>query len=150
MADYPAARSAIATILAAVAITSPVSASITKVYERQPDAGEGLNEFPCVLITGATIEVSRATGLRERRYTVGLRLAVRPIAGGAMHDLLDAFKEAIITAFDLKQALGGGVAGFMVESGPNWLNKEPFVDGGSQWEEAELIIRVDDAPTLGS
>lgn len=149
MADYPAARSAIATIIDAVTITSPVAASIVKVYERRPDAGTGLSEFPCVLITGATIDVDRSSGLRERTYTVGLRLVVRPIAGAPMQDLLDAFKEGIISAFDAKQALGGGVEGCMVVSGPNWTNKEPFVDGGAQWEEGDLVIRIEDAPTLG-
>lgn len=152
MADYLTARAAIATIIDAVAITVPVATSIVKVYESRPDAGEGLNEFPCVLITGASSRRLRGpSSRRERQYRIGLRLVVRPVdGGGTMQAVLDALKEAIADAFDAKIMLGIAGGGYHVIEGPNWPEKEPFADGGLIWEDGELVLQILDTATLAA
>jgi len=150
MADYRAARAAIAATLGTVAITSPISLSIARVYETRPDAGEGLQDWPCILITGAAIDRwSRSAGLRERVYRVGLRLGVRSSGQGeSMQDVVQAFREAIGAKFDADLALG--TSGFHVSDGPIWPAIEVQVDGGAVWDDGEMLIEaVDDGAFAG-
>lgn len=147
MADYLTARTQIASILSAVSITTPVSAVMDHVYETPVDGG-AVNRFPCVEITGYTLRYVRGPGgKRERTYGVGLRLTVKPIPPTGMHDVLAAFKEAISLAFDgaVLLTLQGG---YQVLEGPNWTLAEPVVDGGTAWDEGEIVISIKDTATF--
>lgn len=149
MATYTAARAAIAATIAAVAITDPDDVTIATVHETRPDAGVQ-GEAPSVLITGFAMRYQRgAGGKRERLYSVGLRLMVRPTALSAvpMQETLDALKNAISEAFDTKVTLGLG-GGYSVVEGPNWSNTEPTSDGGVLWDEGEIIISIKDTATF--
>lgn len=146
MADYLTARSAIATIIGAVAITTPVAVQIAHVYEFMPDSGS-LNQFPSVVITGYQLRYVRGpSGKRERMYTIGLRLMTQPVAASAaqIQDTLDALKEAISAAFDAKIMLGLGGAYHVLE-GPNWTSQTPVVDVGLAWDDGEILLSIKDA-----
>lgn len=150
MADYLTARAAIASIIGAVAISSPVVAALSgNVYETRPD-GVDINRYPAVMITGYTSRYLRGpSSKRERMYSVGLLVLVKPIAGATAHAQLEALKEAIGTAFDAKITLGLG-GGYHVIEGPNWLSKEPLEDGGITWDEGEILISLKDTATLSA
>lgn len=143
VADYLTARAAIASIIGAVTIASPVAAALSgNVYETRPDA-QDINRYPAVVITGYTSQYLRGVGKRERRYSVGLMVAVKPIDGATAEAQLQALKEAIATAFDAKVSLGIS-GGYHVIEGPNWISKESLEDGGITWDEGEILIALKD------
>lgn len=147
MADYLTARAAIAEIIAGVSIQTPAVAEIEHVYQYRPDGG-ALNKFPSVLITGFALRYQRgASGKREKTYTIGLRLAVRPVAGSSaqMQDILEAFKEAITAAFDAATMLNIAAGGYHVTEGPNWPHQEPESDGGVMWDDGEILLTIKSA-----
>lgn len=151
MADYSTARAAIASILGAVSITSPLALNMGAVYETRPQGGEGLMKFPCVLIGGAGIvEWSRAAGVRTRVYRVGLRLGTRPSGDNAhtAHAIFEAFREAMGVTFDDNVTLGLG-GNYSVVGGPIWPNIEPQVDNMTVWDDGELLVRIVDAVSFG-
>lgn len=152
MVDYIAARDAIASIIGAVSITDPISASIDGRVAVHND-GRTVEEMPAVVIVGYEARYLRPAGhTRKRIYTVGLRLVVREADDAAatpMHEVLDAFKEAIGAAFDSKITLGLG-GGYHVIEGPNWIQREPVSDGGALWDEGEIIIELGDARTFSA
>lgn len=149
MANYTEARAAIATIIEAVTITAPAEVGIKTVYMGRPDAG-AYGDDPCVHLTGYTLRYLRGPGgTRERQYTIGMRLFVRPVPlyDTSMQDVLDALKDAISEAFDTKITLDIG-GGFSVVEGPNWTSEEPTADGGGLWDEGEIIVLLSDASTF--
>lgn len=143
MADYLTARAAIASRIAAVTIAAPVATVIAQVYETMGD-GDSVEKFPAVIITGYAVRWERGNGQWIGTYTIGLRLVVRPISGASMRAQLDALKEAISLTFDGATKLG--IAGnYHVVEGPNWNLTEPQSDGGSVWDQGEIIVRLSDA-----
>lgn len=152
MADYPTAKAAIASIIDAVTIASPVATGIEQVYAERPQGGEGLMKFPCVLISGAAIEEwSRSAGVRQRTYRVGLRLGVRPTGDNSVsaHAIVEALRNAIGEAFDANVTLNLG-GEYSVIGGPTWPAIEPQADGMTVWDDGELLIRISDAVTFAS
>jgi len=147
MADYLTARAAIATIIGAVTITSPVTLSIAEMQETPTD-GVAVQQCPAVVIPGYQLRYLRGPGgKRERLYTISLRLAVRPADGATTNAQLDALKEAISSAFDAKVTLGLG-SGYSVIEGPNWTQEEPLRDGGTVWDEGEILVAIKDTATI--
>ncbi len=118
---WSAARAAIASILGAVIITEPVGMQIAKVYETEPQT---IGDFPCAIIMGYAMHVQRGAGLRIKTYQVRLRLVVREASLARKQELLEAFAEASITAFDGATRLGLADNYHVIE-GPNW--EEPHV-----------------------
>lgn len=144
MADYLTARAAIAAKLAAVSIATPVVTTIAQVDETGGDGGDATMKAPAVRITGYSVRYRRGpSSQRERTYTIGLRLMVRPIAGATMRATLEALKEAISEKFDGAVTLGLG-AGYHIVEGPNWIRNEPESDGGSVWDEGEIVLSIKD------
>jgi len=147
MVDYISARDAIAAILGTVAITTPIAASIQTV-DVTPDA-MAVEKAPAFVLVGYESRWLRAPGgTRRRIYTVGIRLIVRETTGAPMQEILEAFKEATGAAFDSKITLGLG-GGYSVVEGPNWIQREPVYDGGSLWDEGEIIVELGDSATFG-
>jgi hypothetical protein len=141
MGDYLTARAAVAARLLTVSIGAPVSANMAAVYETLPDMS-AVNKFPCVILTGATIEEVRgASGYREQTYRIGIRLMVRPIEGASMRDQLDGLKAAITAVFDGAVALGGNYHALA----PRWTQEEPEADGQGVWDDGEIVVRMTDA-----
>jgi len=120
MTTWSAARDAIAAILDSVAITVPVATSIKRVYTYRTGAE---TEFPCVVISSPPAKrVERGPGgYRAKTYDVDLHLMVRDAEIARAADILDAFEEAIIDAFDNAVALNFAASGYMLLSGPDWI-----------------------------
>jgi hypothetical protein len=92
------ARAQIAAILAAIYITDPVVLAIKRVYTTPPAT---VQDVPCFIIIPPALKVERgASGLRIKTYTVRIRCLVSDEALDRAHDLVDAFREAIVDAFD--------------------------------------------------
>lgn len=112
------ARDAIAAILLGVSITDPITDNIKLVYAYR-DHGEA--DFPCVVMPnppGKRVERG-PSGYRSKVYVVEMQLLVQDADGDRQANILDAFEEAIIDAFDNAITLGL-FAGYSVVSGPEW------------------------------
>jgi hypothetical protein len=118
MTTWNAARDAIATVLAGVSISAPVTAQIKKVHKYR-DVAE--TDFPCVVMPNPPGKVvSRGpSGYRNKLYNVLIQVLVRDADKDREAELLDAFEEAIIDAFDNAVTLGL-FSGYSVVEGPNW------------------------------
>ena len=149
MPSYIEARAAIAEIIREVRITEPDAIEIAHVYETRPDDG-AIKLAPSVTITGYSMRYQRFPGsTRERRYTIGLRLFVRPASASqaTMQGILDALKDAISEEFDTKVTLGLS-GGYSVVEGPNWNSEEPLYEGGGLLEDGEIIVLISDTATF--
>jgi len=134
--NWLTARAEIATILTGVAITSPISASIQRVFQTPP---KQLSDFPCVVIVGVQKgEPQRTAAIREREYTARLRLIVRDADLDRAADILDAFQEAIIDRFDINVTLNGKVS---LVHGPLWQEAGTFEAGGQEHPAADGLVR---------
>lgn len=141
--NWLTARAEIATILTGVAITSPIAASIVRVYQHPKT---NVTDFPSVMIVGvAKGEPERSSGLREREYTARIRLMVEDADLERQDELIDAFEEAIIDAFDANLTLNGKVSNL---NGPQWLEPGPIEAGGLNRAGADGLMRfrMFDAP----
>lgn len=124
--NWLTARAEIANILTGVAITAPLAQSIKRVYETPPKQA---SDEPYIIIIGtAKADPVRSSGLREREYTARLRLVVKDADINRAADIIDAFQEAIIDAFDQNLSLNGKVSNL---NGPQWL-EAGVVDAGGQ------------------
>jgi len=116
------ARTRIAAILAAIEITDPTDANILRVYETPPATVE---DAPCFVILPPALKLERAGGgLRIKTYTVRMRCLVADEAVDRAADLVDAFREAVVDAFDVDLTLAGTathIAGPDVEEARGWL-----------------------------
>lgn len=137
------ARAEIAATLTGIAITSPLVQTIQRVYETPP---KQVSDFPCLIIMGTAKDPpERSSGLRQRDYTARIRLIVEDADLDRAADIIDAFEEAMIVAFDGNLTLNGAVSNLI---GPSFL--EPgFVDVGGQEHrgvDAFVRFRMLDAP----
>lgn len=141
--NWLTARAEIAAILNGVAITSPIASSIQRVFETPP---KYVSDFPCVMIVGtAKADPERSSGLREREYTARIRLLVRDADINRAADIIDAFQEAILDAFDQNLTLNSKVSNL---NGPQWLEAGTLDAGGEdQWgSDAFVRFRMFDSP----
>ena len=122
------ARTRIAAILAAIEITDPTDANILRVYETPPATVE---DAPCFIIYPPALKTERAGGgLRIKTYTVRMRCLVADEAVDRAADLVDAFREAVVDAFDVDLTLAGTVTHIVgpdVEEARGWLFGREFV-----------------------
>jgi hypothetical protein len=102
-----AARTRIAAILAAVSITEPVEATIARVYE---NPWETVEDSPCFIFVPPPREVERGSSLRIKTYTLMMRCLVYDDARERASDMVDAFVEATIDAFDSDLTLNGSAS----------------------------------------
>lgn len=118
MTTWVSARDAMATLLGAVTITVPLSASIKAVYKYRDQIE---TDFPCVVMPnppGKRVERG-PSGYRVKLYDVVFQILARDSDMNRGAEILDAFEEAIIDAFDSSVTLGL-FAGYHVVSGPNF------------------------------
>lgn len=133
--NWLTARAEIATILSTVAITSPVASTIARVYETQPKQA---SDFPCVIIMGtAKGPPERSSGLRQRDYTARLRLLVQDADINRAADIIDAFQEAIVDAFDQNLTLNTKVSNL---NGPEWEEPATLDAGGQNQQGADGFV----------
>lgn len=147
--NWLTARAAIASIIGAVSITAPVAMSVRRVHETQPDA---IADWPCVVISGASMRVVRgSSGTRIKTYEVRLQLVARDADVRREEEILQAFSEAMVNAFDAKTRLGLADNYHVVE-GPNWHEPGRLELGGVGMGgmEGTLIVEMKDVVTFGA
>jgi len=101
---WAAARGALATALAAVSITSPISQTVKRVYESPPGT---VQDVPCFIIYPPEVRIDRSYGQRDKTYTVRCRLLVSDQDLDQAAALVDAFRESAIDKMDDNTELGG-------------------------------------------
>lgn len=141
------ARDEIVSILTGLAITDPAAATLAKVYENHRNQ---ITDFPCVIIMGAAKpDPVRSSALRDRSIEVRLRLVMRDADLHRTEAMLDAFQEAITTAFDGNLALNGRVSNL---NGPAWQEADTLDVGGQSRSVSDAIVTfqiVDDPGFAG-
>ena len=122
---YEDARSRIATVLAAVAITSPLALAIKKVYEDPPAAVE---DAPCFILYGSNGQAEWMVGgdATEESHVERCRLIVHDADLERAARLVRAFRAATIAAFKTESGLGGHA----VISSFRWEEPKAFTYGG--------------------
>lgn len=98
----------LAATLAQLSITSPVALTIAHVYDAPPKVVQVFPAF--VVCLPDTIEVERIDGLRTETNTVRCRYL--GLDGGdtaTTAEIADAFRQAVVSAFDAKVNGHGGV-----------------------------------------
>lgn len=134
--SWASARAEIAAILNGLAIGTPVAQALLRVYETPPKLAA---DFPCVVIMGiAKGEPQRAALIREREYTCRLRLLVQDADINRAADIIDAFQEAILVAFDGNLTLNGKVSNL---HGPQWQEAETLDVGGQTQQASDGFVR---------
>lgn len=95
---WAAARAELATQLATVSITSPITQTIRRVYQTPPGA---VQDTPCFIIFPPGVIVERPFGgLRIDRHRVRIALLLRDADKDRAGELVDAYREALITLVD--------------------------------------------------
>lgn len=115
------ARKRIAAILGQVVINDPLVAGIARVYQTPPPTVE---DVPCFIIMPPALKVERGSSLRIKTYTVRLRCLVSDEDFAQAADLVDAFREAVVDAFDSDVRLDNTVTlivGPNIEEARGWL-----------------------------
>lgn len=146
--SWRTARARIAVLLKGVAITSPATASILRVFETPPAQ---VSDFPCIIILGAEKAIDRST-TRRREYVAHLRLVVRDADLNRAADLLDAFQEAIDDTFDANLTIGQRITNLV---GPEWGLPDAPTGGDvggqiQQAADARLTITFYDDPAFAA
>jgi len=144
--SWRTARAEIATILTGLPITDPIAATILRVFQTPPAKA---SDFPCVIILGAVKGVDRSSSLRRRQYTAHLRLVVVDADLDRAADLLDAFQDAIIDAFDANVTLNQKVTNVV---GPNWELPAASDVGGQRQQAVDgtVELTIYDDPAFAS
>jgi len=131
------ARARIAAILGAISLAEPASVSITRVYETPPAQ---VQDTPCFIVIPPALEVKRgSSGLRIKTYTVRLSLLVTDEALDRAADLVDAFREAVVDAFDSDLTLAGTAT---MITGPNAEEASPIRYGGKDYTGIDFLLTV--------
>lgn len=117
--SWNTARAQLVTLLGSVAITSPVTASIKRVYPYRPG---NQADFPCIVLRNPPGKalIGRGGATRKMRYDVPIEVYVRDADLERAGEILDAFEEAIVDVLDVNVTLDLG-NGVVVQSGPDWL-----------------------------
>lgn len=138
MTDWPTVRAEVATLFTGVAITSPISTSIVRVYQQPP--GDSTPDQPSVVIVGADKQTRRLSALRRKTYTMHGRLLVYDANTAQAQAILDALEEALIAVIDQHVNLGGICS---LVTGPDW-SVEGWVDiGGNRFVAADFTMQID-------
>lgn len=151
--SWDTARAQLVTILGAVSITTPIAASIKRVYPYRP-ANQA--DFPCVVLRnppGKTL-IGRGGATRKVRYDVPIEVYVRDADLQRAGAILDAFEDAITDAFDSAVTLDLG-AGMHVQSGPDWqpADEVALSEGSSTpatYARGILTLVISEAKSFGA
>lgn len=97
-------RARIATDLATVAITSPITQTVKRVYATPPGV---IQDMPCFIIYPPALEFSRHSALRMKRYTVRIQFFITDQDLDRATDIVDNYREAVVDMFDQDVTLNG-------------------------------------------
>jgi hypothetical protein len=108
-----------------------------RVYATPPATVE---DIPCFIILPPALKVERgASGLRIKTYTVRMRLLVTDEALDRAADLVDAFREVMIDAFDSDITLNATVTQIV---GPNVEEARGWLYAGHEFTGMDCLLTV--------
>lgn len=132
------ARARIAAILAAVMITDPVITPIKRVYQ---NPWETVEDAPCFIFIPPARKVERSSGgLRIKTYTLTMRCLVHDDDLERAADMVDAFAEATIDAFDSDLTLSGTASDIKGPDAPQQAGG--FEYAGRRFVGMDLVLTV--------
>lgn len=103
--SWPTARAELKALLATVAITSPITQTIKKVYEFPPGA---IQDKPCFIIYPPAITIERRSGgWRSDRYRVRVALLVQDADKDRAAELVSAYIDKVTDLIDANVTLNG-------------------------------------------
>lgn len=133
------AKARIKTVLEGVSITTPETQSIARVFSDPPGSVPG-GDVPCFIIYPPSVAVGRGTARREKAYVVRLRLLVMDAGIEQAAAFVDAYREALVDAFDADVTLNGtaspGIIGQTVEEASG------FSYGGIDYTGFDCLLTV--------
>lgn len=143
---WAAVKARVVVTLATVNITAPITQTIKRVYPNPPGT---IQDFPCFIIYPPAVEVERRpSGWRKNTYIVRLRCVVSDQDMDQAAALVDAYREATITAFDADTTLEGNATVILAQA---FLEAGSVSIGGRDWTglDCMLTIRDDSDVTYG-
>jgi len=144
---YEDARSRIATVLATVAITSPLVLAIKRVYEDPPATVE---DHPCFIVYGSSGQAEWMVGgdATEEDHTERCRLVVHDADLERAARLVRAFRAATIMAFQAESGLASHATVFAFR----WEEPKGFTYGGRDYTGMDFLIgfHVNSPATVGA
>jgi len=130
------AKARIVAILEGVSITDPVS-EIKRVYPNPPGT---IGDVPCVIVYPPALTVVRqSSSLRKKTYTIRLRLLVTDADLATASALVDAYREAVVDAFDADLTLNYTAS---IIDGPNMEEAASFTYGQRQFTGMDCILGI--------
>jgi len=130
------AKARIVEILEGVSITEPQS-EIKRVYTDPPGT---VQDLPCFIIYPPALTVVRqSSSLRKKVYTVRLRLLVSDGDLATASALVDAYREAVVDAFDADLTLNFTAS---IIDGPNMEEAASFTYGQRQFTGMDCILGI--------
>jgi len=130
------AKARIVEILEGVSITDPES-EIKRVY---PDPPGTIADLPCFIVYPPALTVVRqSSSLRKKTYTIRLRLLVTDADLATASALVDAYREAVVDAFDADLTLNFTAS---IIDGPNMEEAASFTYGQRQLTGMDCILGI--------
>lgn len=135
---WATARAQIATVLAAVSVSSPITQTMERVYTAYPK--ERIQEFPSVVLRGWSLDIEDHSMHQQQFYRETCLLMLKENDRAQLVDLAVAWQAAINTAFVAAKKLGGNadVAGPLTWG--TWTPGE--IDDDADGAEVEFSIPV--------
>ena len=138
------ARARIKTVLEGVSITqgsdSPITQSLARVYEFPP---ETVQDLPCCVMNGATLISERRVSLRHKVYEEAIDLMLIDEGQTRAVELVEAYREAILDAFDADITLNGNASNI---DGPQF--GRPEGDGTVTSVSFTITVRLTESATF--
>jgi len=133
--SYADARARIATVLATVAITSPIEQTIKKVYADPPGT---IGDVPCFILYGSSGSVGWMMGGTSgvESHTERVRLLIYDSDLDRAANIVRAYRMALLTAF----ASEGGLGNAAVIEGFSWDEPASFSYGGKDFTGQDFMI----------
>ena len=126
------------TVLEAVEITSPVEKKIKRVYDFPPST---VQDTPAFVLFPPACTVERLPGLhREKVYTLRMRLLVHDTDVERGAAIVDAYREAVLDAFDSELTLNGEATAI---EGPSIEEPGVFDYAGRDYLGMDCILTVE-------
>jgi len=130
------AKARIVEVLEGVSITDPES-EIVRVYPNPPGT---VQDVPCFIIYPPALTVVRqSSSLRKKVYTIRLRLLVTDADLATASALVDAYREAVVDAFDADLTLNFTAS---IIDGPNMEEAASFTYGQRQFTGMDCILGI--------
>ncbi len=140
------AKTQLATVLATVAITSPIVQTIKRVYSDPPGT---IADLPCLIIFPPAVIIERNYGHRDKSYIVRCQLFVTDADLDRAAALVDAYREAMIDVMDDNTELNGTSESAMLDR----IEEAKALEYGGRnctGFSAFITVRLHDNKTFGS